>query len=148
MLQIPTKVLILVAGIVWFLAGAGVMATGVTAATDAWNLYMALAFILVYVAFLVLFLMITRKQIKRINSYTAKMTSIYKFFDARAYIIIAVMVFLGAAIRLSQFVPGFVIAPFYCGLGLSLITAACYYVVTFVATCDYLFAKGASPSKG
>lgn len=147
MLQIPTKVLIVVAGVVWLIAGAFVVKTGASAATDPWNSLMAIAMVIVYVAFLILFLQITRKQIRRINSYTEKMTSIYRFFDARAYIIIVVMVFLGAAIRLSDFVPGYFIAPFYCGLGLSLITAACYYVATFVASCDYLIAKQKTPIK-
>ena len=144
MLKIPTKVLILVAAIVWFIAGASVISVGVTAATEPWSSAMGLASLIVFVAFLVLFLMIARKHIKRIRGYTEQLTEIYKFFDTQSYIIIAVMVFLGAAIRISLLVPEPAIASFYSGLGLALLASSIYYIVTYVAICDELVIKDTS----
>ena len=141
MLQIPTKILILVAALVWFAAGAAVVSVGVTAATEPWTLAMGIAFLVVFVAFFALFLMIARKQIRRISSYTERLTSIVKFFDAQSYIIIAVMVFLGAAVRLSQMVPNPAIASFYSGLGAALISSSIYYLVTYIAICEELVVK-------
>ena len=143
MLQIPTKTLILVAAFVWFAAGAAVVSVGVTAATEPWTLVMGITFLVVFVAFFALFLMIARKQIRRISSYTERLTSIVKFFDAQSYIIIAVMVFLGAAVRLSQMVPNPAIASFYSGLGAALISSSIYYLVTFIAICEELVVKEA-----
>jgi len=141
MLKIPTKVLILVAAIVWFIAGASVISVGVTATTEPWSSAMGLASLIVFVAFLTLFLMIARKHIKRIRSYTEQLTEIYKFFDTQSYIIIAVMVFLGAAIRISLLVPEPAIASFYSGLGLALLASSIYYIVTYVAICDELLIR-------
>ena len=141
MLKIPTKALILVAAIVWFIAGAFVISVGVTAALEPWSFVMGLAFLIVFVAFLVLFLMIARKHIRRIRSYTEPLTEIYKFFDTQSYIIIAVMVFLGAALRVSLLVPEPAIASFYSGLGLALLASSIYYIVTYVAVCDELVIK-------
>ena len=146
MLQIPTKALILVASLVWLAAGASVISAGVTATKDPWTFYMALTFFIVLVAFLILFLMIARKQIRRICSYTDRLTSLLKFFDAQAYIIIAVMVFLGAAVRVSQMVPGAAIASFYCGLGTALIISAIYYLTTYIALCEELVLKDKAKS--
>ncbi|MDR0347080.1 MAG: hypothetical protein LBH56_01725 [Coriobacteriales bacterium] len=141
MLKIPTKMLLLAAAFVWLAAGFSVVSVGVTAAEVSWTAPMALASLAVYVLFLVMFLMITRRHIRRIRGYTEELTNMFKFFDAKSYVLIAVMIVLGAAVRLSGLVPGFIIAPFYSGLGLALLTAAVYYVVTYVAICDELVVK-------
>ena len=141
MLQIPTKALILVAALVWFAAGLGVVSVGVTATHKPWTAVMALVFFIVLAAFLVLFLRIASKHIRRIRGYTDELTGIFKFFDAQSYVIIAVMVFLGAAIRASMLVPGPGIASFYSGLGMALIVSAIYYLVTYVAICDELIVQ-------
>lgn len=141
MLKIPTKMLLLAAAFVWLAAGFSVVSVGVTAAEVSWTAPMALASLAIYVLFLVMFLMITRRHIRRIRGYTEELTNMFKFFDAKSYVLIAVMIVLGAAVRLSGLVPGFIIAPFYSGLGLALLTAAVYYVVTYVAICDELVVK-------
>jgi hypothetical protein len=133
--------LILVAAVVWLAAGASVTSVGISAAEAPWNVIMAVAALIVYLLFLIMFLMIARKHIRRIRSYTEELTNLFKFFDAKSYILIAVMIGLGAAIRLSGLVPGYAIAPFYSGLGLALITAAAYYAVTYISICDELTIK-------
>jgi len=146
MLKIPTKALILVAAIVWFVAGAAVTSVGVTAASEPWTLLMGAVFFAVLIAFFILFLRIARKQIRRIQSYTEELTEVFKFFDAQSYIIMAVMIFLGAALRISLLIPDAAIACFYSGLGVALIASSIYYMVTFVATCEQLVVKEKSRS--
>jgi hypothetical protein len=126
MLKIPTKMLILVAALVWFLAGAGVASVGVTASEAPWTLSIAGGALVVYALFLVMFLMISRKHIRRILGFDEKLTNLFKFFDAQSYILLAVMVVIGVAVRLSGLVPDFAIALFYTGLGFALVTAAIY----------------------
>jgi hypothetical protein len=138
MLKVPPKMLMLVAAIVWLAAGAGVMSVGIPASPSPWTIFMGIACLIVYLLFLIMFLMISRKHIRRIRDYTDEFVSIFQFFDARSYIIMAVMIGLGAAVRLSELVPGFIIAFFYSGLGLALITSGVYYVVSYIALCDEL----------
>jgi hypothetical protein len=133
--------LLLAAAVVWLGAGTGVVSVGATASPKPWNLSMALAFLVVYALFLIMFLMISRRHIRRIRGYGEELINMFRFFDPQSYIILAVMVVFGAAVRLSGLVPGFLIAPFYGGIGLALITAAVYYAVTYVAICDELIAR-------
>ncbi|MDR2672697.1 MAG: hypothetical protein LBC35_05330 [Coriobacteriales bacterium] len=138
MLKIPTKMLILVAAVVWLVAGAGVVSVGIAATTTPWTAEVTTGFIAVYLLFLVMFLLIARKHIRRIRGYTTKLENIFNFFDAQSYAILAVMVGFGATVRLSGLVPDPIIAALYSGLGLALITSAVYYAVTYVAICDEL----------
>ena len=141
MLKIPTKLLLLVAAFVWLLAGTGVASVGVTVSEDPWAAYMALACLITFVLFLIMFLFITRKHIRRIKSYTDELTNLFKFFDPPSYVIIAIMIGLGMSVRISGLVPPDIIAFFYTGLGSALITSAIVYIVTYVAICDELTAS-------
>jgi hypothetical protein len=133
--------LILAAAAVWLAAGVSVVSVGVTAATAPWTFTMALAALIVYILFLAMFLRISHKHIRRIQGYTEELVNLFKFFDAQSYIILAVMIGLGVAVRVSGLVPDFAIALFYGGLGLALVTSAVYYVVTYISTCDELAAN-------
>jgi hypothetical protein len=133
--------LLLAAAVVWLAAGASVSFVGVTTSSEPWTFGMAGGFAVVYVLFLIMFLMVSRRHIRRIRAYTEKLVGLFSFFDASSYLILAVMVVLGAAVRISGLVPAFIIAPFYSGLGLALITAAICYLVTYVAICDELVGR-------
>ncbi|MDR0501103.1 MAG: hypothetical protein LBG97_07710 [Coriobacteriales bacterium] len=141
MLLIPTKSLIAVAAAVWLLAGVGVVSVGVSASPTPWDTTMVVGFLITLLFFLFVFLMIARKHIRRITGYTDSMSFLFKFFDAQSYAILAVMIFLGAAVRMSGFVPGQIIGFFYTGLGIALIIAGVYYATTFVAICDNLIVE-------
>ncbi|MDR1712918.1 MAG: hypothetical protein LBR39_02020 [Coriobacteriales bacterium] len=138
MLQVPTKILLLVAAFVWLAAGASVIYAGVTSGTAPWSAGMAAGAAVTFVVFLAVFMNIARRHVQRINSYTDELSGLFNFFDAKSYVILALMVFLGASIRLSQMVPGNLIASFYSGLGLALIVAAVYYVTSYLAVCKEL----------
>ncbi|MDR1184225.1 MAG: hypothetical protein LBK67_05465, partial [Coriobacteriales bacterium] len=114
--------LILAAAVVWLAAGVSVVSVGVTTAVAPWTFTMALAALIVYILFLVMFLRISHKHIRRIQGYTEDLVNLFKFFDAQSYIILAVMIGLGVAVRISGLVPDFAIALFYSGLGLALVT--------------------------
>ncbi|MDR2492388.1 MAG: hypothetical protein LBD25_02840 [Coriobacteriales bacterium] len=143
MLQVPTKMLLLAAAAVWLLAGASVSAVGVSASPVAWDAGMALVFLVTFLLFVTMFLLISRRHIKRITSYTARLSNLFKFFDAQSYLILVVMVAMGAAVRLSGLVPGVVIAPFYSGIGAALLVSAVFYAVTYVALSDEIVVKQA-----
>jgi hypothetical protein len=133
-LLIPTRVLLIVAALVWFAAGAGVVSVGLAATTQAWNWWMGLACLIVFTAFLMLFLLLSRRNAQRILAKPEKLSFLLHFFDANSYIIMVLMIFLGTAVRLSTFVPDPYIAFFYCGLGAALILAGFYLLVIYIRT--------------
>jgi hypothetical protein len=137
MLLVPSKSLLLIAATVWLAAGFSVCNVGISAVSG-WSVAVFVGFIIVYALFLVMFIRISNKHIHRIRGYAEELTSAFKFFDAKSYILIAVMVGLGVAVRLSGLVPDPAIASFYSGLGLALLTSAVYYAVTYVAYGDEL----------
>jgi hypothetical protein len=141
MLKIRPKMLLVAAAVVWLIAGASVVSVGMAASTAPWTSLMAIASLLVYAVFLIMFLMISRRHIRRIRGYTEELVNLFQFFDAQSYIVLAVMIVLGAAVRISGLVPDPLIALFYSGLGMALITSAIYYAVTYIAVCDELLVK-------
>lgn len=143
MLQIPTKALILLAAFIWLAAGASVISAGVDASEAPWTPFMGIAAFVVFVLFLPMFLRVSSRHIKRITSYAEPLTSILKVFDTNSYVLMAVMIGLGAFIRLSGLVPGDIIEFFYAGLGSALVVAAVYDAVTYIAVCDELAASQA-----
>ena len=138
MLKVPTKALLLVAALVWLIAGAAVVSVGVDAAEEPWTPSMALGFLIVYLFFFPMFLRLCRKHTKRIRRYTEELTNLAKFLDPPAYIIILVMIGIGISVRISELVPPEIIAFFYSGLGSALITAAIVYILTYIAICEEL----------
>jgi hypothetical protein len=132
MLLVPPKALLLVAAFVWLAAGISVCAVGVSAHAG-WSAIMGLAFLLIFLLFLVMFIKISNRHIRRIKAYSVELIGIYKFFDPQSYILIVIMIWLGAVIRISGLIPGMIIAPFYSGIGLALLTCAVYYIVSYVA---------------
>jgi hypothetical protein len=138
MLAVPSKALILVAALVWLAAGAGVASVGLGATLAPWTPTMFAGALAAYVPFLLLFLMIARKHIRRITGYTEKLTSIVRFLTPPSYLILVIMIGMGVIVRFSGLVPNAVIAAFYCGLGSALITAAIFYLVSYLALCEEL----------
>jgi hypothetical protein len=141
MLEIPTKLLLLLGGGAWLAAGVSVVSVGLVASHGAWSGAMIIALVIVFALFLVMFLRISSKHTKRILGYTERLTSALKFFDANSYIIMAVMIGLGVAVRLSGLVPDPGIAAFYTGLGSALLVCAIYYLVTYFSVVDLLAAE-------
>jgi len=136
-LLVPTRVLLPIAAAIWFVAGAAVAAVGLGAASQAWSLGMAVAALAVFAVFFVMFLALSRKNTRRILGTTEQLSFLLHCFDANSYLIMLVMVFLGTAVRLSTFVPGPVIASFYCGLGAALVLAGFYPLISFIASWDH-----------
>jgi len=133
-LLIPTRVLLLLAAAAWFVAGAAVVSVAVKCSTSAWSLWMPPASLAVFTAFLAMFLNISKRNVTRILAYREPLSFILSFFDANSYMIMAVMMFLGAAIRVSTFAPDAWIAFFYSGLGAALVLSGFYPLVNYLST--------------
>lgn len=114
------RTLLLIAGIVWMIAGFNVARLGIL---SYWNIerkwYFYLMSLLVFLLFDRMFLKMSQKHIKRILGYDAY-RPFWHFFDLKAYCIMACMMGGGIGFRAAGIFPEVFIAFFYSGLGLAL----------------------------
>lgn len=71
------------------------------------------------------------KHVERILGYGDDRQPFWRFFDARAFIIMAVMMSVGISLRAFSLVPMWFIAFFYTGLGIALASAGAGFMLAF-----------------
>ena len=135
MLKISTNKLMLVAGIVWAIAGANIANIGLTAYRHDWGWVIwallvgsAVIFVLFHSR---IFQKMVGKHAKRIGGYEEAKTNILKFFDKKGYIMMAIMMGGGIGLRMSGLVPDWFIAFFYTGLGIALTVAGLTFLLRY-----------------
>lgn len=84
-----------------------------------------------FVVFHMMFSKLVGKHAARIRSYGEEKMHVLKFFDVRGYLIMAVMMGGGIALRSFHLVPGWFIAFFYTGLGIALALAGVGFLVHY-----------------
>ncbi|MFR4802517.1 MAG: hypothetical protein ACLT98_03825 [Eggerthellaceae bacterium] len=121
LLKVSTDKLLLVAGIVWLIAGANIVNIGLSAFLDetGWLFWVLIGgTLLIFVLFhIFVFTKMVGKHASRIRGYEEDKTHLFKFFDKKGYIMMAIMMGGGIALRASGVVPEWFIAFFYTGLG-------------------------------
>lgn len=135
-MKVKTDKLLLIAAIVWFIAGFNVIKLGVAAYNnqpfDMYLMILALGTLAIFVVFHVkIFSGMVAKHSDRIGSYTEEKTAAYKFFDKKSFMIMAIMIGGGIALRAFELVPNWFIAFFYTGLGLALALAGISFGVRY-----------------
>lgn len=120
---VSRKTLMVVAGIVWTVAGVNILRIGI----DCWVqvsggfVLMLLGAVAVFAAFhYMVFSRMFHKHKRRI-SQKGDSNCLMGFFDARGWIIMAFMITLGVSIRRYELMPLWFIAPFYTGLSSALV---------------------------
>ena len=133
MFKVRSKYLLLIAAAVWLIAGSQVARMGIEAiAAGNGNLWLLLIGIpATFVVFHMMFSKLVGKHAARIRSYGEEKMHVLKFFDVRGYLIMAVMMGGGIALRSSGVAPKRFIAVFYTGLGASLLLAGVLFGVNF-----------------
>ena len=130
--MVKKRTLLLIAGIVWIIAGYNVVRLGIAAYfTIDQRWYWYLLSVLVFLAFGSMFLKMNRKHTERILSYSEERQPFWKFFDLKSYIIMAVMMGGGIGLRISGVFPDSFVAFFYSGLGSALTLAGILFVRNF-----------------
>lgn len=116
--------LILIAGIVWLIAGFNIVRIGVIAYKGYLTVLNILLSVLVYLLFHnMVFRKMVKKHTNRIIGYEEEKQLIFRFFNKQAYCIMVFMMTFGIGLRVSGLVPDLFIAVFYTGLGTSLLIA-------------------------
>ena len=131
--MIKNKYLLLIAAIVWLIAGFNVLKIGVETYI---NYVTVINLLLSLVLFLVFWIMVFSKLVKkhtlRISSYESEKQWFYLFFDLKSFIIMAIMMTMGIVIRYYALLPDVFIAVFYTGLGSALALAGILFMVNFM----------------
>lgn len=136
MFHIKKRNLLLIAGIVWLIAGFNVARLGVMsyiAIESPWYLYVLSA--IIFLIFGAMFYKMSRKHTKRIMSYE-DYRPFWHFFDLRAYLIMIFMMGGGIGLRAGGILPEFFIAFFYTGLGCALAMAGALFLKNYVGATD------------
>ena len=136
MLKISTNKLMLVAGIVWAIAGANIANIGLTAYRHDWGWVIwallvgsAVIFVLFHSR---IFQKMVGKHAERIRGYEEDRTHVLKFFDKKGYVVMASMMAFGIALRASGVVPEWFVAFFYTGLGAALAVAGASFALRYL----------------
>lgn len=123
-MKVKKENLLLLASIVWAIAGFNVLRIGIIAYKGNLSLVNFLFSILIFAVFqLMVFGKLVRKHTKRIINYQQERQLFLKFFDIKSFFIMAFMITFGIGLRVSGICPDIFITVFYTGLGASLFLA-------------------------
>lgn len=131
-MKVSNRTLVLIASIVWLIAGINVLAIGLSE----YNEYLTIInVILSLTVFSIFYFAIFRKMVfkhtDRIVSYKENQY-FWMFFDLKSFIIMAAMMTLGIYLRVSGVASNHFIAVFYTGLGSALTLAGIFFGINFV----------------
>lgn len=136
LVHVPKHRLLLIAGIVWCLAGSMVLLIGLPLElrlAPEHLVLLPLAVVIFGVFDNLVFSRLVRKHTHRIRSQAEDRLPIWRFFNASSWAVMGVMMGGGMALRLSHLVPDWAIAFFYSGLGLALLLAGVRFVGVFAS---------------
>jgi len=131
--RLKQKYLLLIAGVVWSLAGSMVMKTGFPFVLQAEHVaWVLLGSIMVFLVFyLRIFSKLVYKHEHRIRSYDRERVPFWLFFDLKSYLFVLVMMGGGILLRKLELIPHWFIAFFYSGLGIALFACGIRFIVRF-----------------
>ena len=127
-MKVKRNTLLLIACLVWCAAGFNIFRIGVLAYptyVTIWNLLLSVLVFAVFQKFI--FGRLVRKHTARIKGYAEERQFFLKFFDGKAFCIMAVMMLGGIGLRASGIAPARFIAVFYSGLGAALLLAGIWF---------------------
>lgn len=132
MFNVKKRNLLIIAGVVWLIAGFNVARFGVIAylATGGqWYLY-ALS-VIIFAIFGSMFFRLSQKHTDRITRYEER-RPFWDFFDLKSYIIMAIMMGGGIGLRSAGIFPDFFVAFFYTGVGGALTLAGVLFIKNYL----------------
>ena len=140
---IPKNKLILIASMVWCVAGAMVCRIGLPLL---WKLGFTqlvlypLAGVVFLIFYFLIFSRLVVKHTERIRERSEQRLPFWNFFDTSSYVVMAIMMAGGMWLRLAHVIPNWMIAFFYSGLGVALFSCGVRFLSVFSRK-DVLMAK-------
>ena len=127
-MKVKRNTLLLLACLVWSAAGFNILRIGLVAYSARLTALNLLLTGVVFFLFQRLFGRLVKKHTARIRAYQEEKHFFLKFFDRKAFAIMAVMMTGGISLRASGLAPERFIAVFYTGLGAALLLAGLLFV--------------------
>ena len=127
--------LLLIAGLVWLLAGVNILLIGAPAFMGSWhgNLLFAVLSVGVFSIFMgLIFMPLVRKHNARILGLAQERVPVHLFFDGRSYMIMAFMMGGGILLRNSGIAAPIFIGVMYVGIGAALAGAGVLFLRRYV----------------
>ncbi len=134
LVDIPKNHLVLIAGLVWCAAGAMVCMIGLPlelGLAPSHLILFPLAGVIFLVFYFFVFSRLVQKHTGRIRARAEDRLPFWHFFDASSWVVMAVMMGGGMALRLSHLMPDWTIAFFYSGLGVALFLCGVRFLGVF-----------------
>lgn len=130
--EVPKNALLIIAGIVWMIAGFNVVRVGIISYRNIeMRWYWPVLSVVIFVLFGMMFFRMTQKHGRRISGYEEKYRPFWNFFDIKSYIIMVIMMGGGIGLRNAGVFPDWFVAFFYTGLGCALFSAGVCFVINF-----------------
>jgi len=150
LVAIPKNILILIAGMVWCVAGAMVSGIGLPLL---WNLGFTqlilypFAGVIFLIFYFLIFSRLVIKHTERIRERPEQRLPFWNCCDTSSYVVMVIMMAGGMWLRLAHILPNWIIAFFYSGLGIALFSCGVRFLGLFSQK-DVLLVKGqqASPT--
>ncbi len=133
-LTVPRDQLILIAGLVWSLAGVMVCVVGLPLEirlAPAHLVLLPLAAVIFLAFYFLVFSPLVRRHTSRIRARREDRLPVWQFFNASSWAVMAIMMGGGMTLRLSHLMPDWAIAFFYSGLGVALFLCGLRFVAIF-----------------
>lgn len=136
LMKIKKRNLLLLAAIVWMIAGFNILRIGIETYAAYKSVINFILSLLIFLFFwFMIFYKLTVKHTDRIQNYQEERQFFLNFFDLKSFLIMAFMITFGITIRTFHLLPDRFIAVFYTGLGAALFLAG----ITFGR--NYIFFK-------
>jgi hypothetical protein len=133
-LHLSKNHLMLIAGLVWCAAGALVCMVGLPLEfrlAPSQLILVPLAVVIFLAFYFFVFSRLVRKHTGRIRARTEDRLPFWHFFNASSWVVMAVMMGGGMALRFSHLMPDWMIAFFYSGLGVALFLCGVRFLGVF-----------------
>ncbi|HLO17294.1 MAG TPA: hypothetical protein VK206_20850 [Anaerolineales bacterium] len=134
LIVVPKNILMLIAGMIWCVAGAMVSGIGLPLL---WNLGFTqlilypLAGLVFLIFYFLIFSRLVAKHTKRIRERPEQRLPFWNFFDASSYVVMVIMMAGGMWLRLAHILLNWMIAFFYSGLGIALFSCGVLFLGVF-----------------
>lgn len=128
---VSRQILLITAGIVWIIAGANILRIGIITwqhSSQAWLFKIAEATAVFLLFFIFVFRKLYYKHTKRIEEKQSDQNCPFSFFDAKSWIIMALMISMGIIVRVFHLLPDSFISVFYTGLAIALIVTGILFL--------------------
>ena len=134
MLKVKSEKLLIIAAAVWLLTGINILRLGVIAITETEFVaaLLAVGVVVTFLLFHMMFAKLVGKQSNRIRAYGNEPTCAFAFFDVKGYIMMAIMMGGGIALREFGIIPAWIVAFMYTGIGSALALAGIGFFIHYL----------------